>query len=417
MNEFLEKLISAKTTEAENLRAKIKDSNDINEVRTLGENLEKVLAELREAQAQLETLENVPNEGAPNVGGEGENRAFNPMASFSTNVPTQTRDDDPFGTMEYRNAFKDYVQKGIPIPNELTSRAAEVSKTTELGAIIPTTVMKELIKEVSGVYGQIYHKVRKLNVKGGVEFPISKLKANFKWITETTVSDKQKAGEIKDKVTFKYNVGEIRVAETLLASIVTLDLFEQEIVKIILEAYVEAMDKGIIVGTGSGQLLGITVDPRVENVVEMNATDISDWTVWRKKLFANIPLSKRGQGEFLFPASTVESYLMTIKDANNRPLFKEASEGAIGNLVGTFFGRSVTLVEPDVIKDFDTASEDDVIGIYWVPQDYAINTNLEFGLKRYFDEDTNEWVNKGLTIVDGKILDPSGCYLIKKKTT
>ena len=45
----------------------------------------------------------------------------------------------------------------------------------------------------------------------------------------------------------------------------------------------------------------------------------------------------------------------------------------------------------------------------WVPSDYAINTNFEFGMKRYFDEDTNEWINKGLTIVDGKILDTSGC--------
>lgn len=39
---------------------------------------------------------------------------------------------------------------------------------------------------------------------------------------------------------------------------------------------------------------------------------------------------------------------------------------------------------------------------------------MTFGMKRYFDEEKNEWVNKGLTIVDGKILDPSGVYIIKK---
>ena len=47
----------------------------------------------------------------------------------------------------------------------------------------------------------------------------------------------------------------------------------------------------------------------------------------------------------------------------------------------------------------------------------AKKTKLTFGMKRYFDEEKNEWVNKGLTIVDGKILDPSGCYIIKKKAT
>ena len=67
------------------------------------------------------------------------------------------------------------------------------------------------------------------------------------------------------------------------------------------------------------------------------------------------------------------------------------------------------------LGDFATAEAGDVIGIMWVPQDYAINTNMAFGMKRYFDEETNEWINKALTIVDGKILDPSGCYLIKKK--
>ena len=73
------------------------------------------------------------------------------------------------------------------------------------------------------------------------------------------------------------------------------------------------------------------------------------------------------------------------------------------------------MVEPDVIADFDTASSGDVIGLYWVPSDYAINTQMQFGMKRYFDEETNEWVNKGLTIVDGKMLDVSGCYILKKK--
>ena len=66
--------------------------------------------------------------------------------------------------------------------------------------IIPTTIMNEFIKKVSKVYGQLYSKVRKLNIQGGVKFPISDLKANFKWITEKTVSDRQKAGDIKEYV-------------------------------------------------------------------------------------------------------------------------------------------------------------------------------------------------------------------------
>lgn len=417
MKEFLQNLIKNKEARANELRKLIQDATTADEVRSYGNELTTVENELREAKVQLQQFE------ARNVTKEPSANGFNPSATVATVQMNQRKSTkEKFGTTEYRMAFKKYVQTGEAIPHELRAGGdTGTTVTTDIGMIIPTTIMNEFIKDVSKVYGQIYSKVRKLNVKGGVEFPISKLSANFKWITETTVSNKQKAGDIKDKVSFSYHIGEIRVAESLLAQVVSLDVFESEIVRIMVEAYVKAMDTAIISGTGSGQPLGITVDTRVTgntgNIIEFEADEIGDWTAWRKKLFAKVPLAKRGSGEFLFPASTVESNLLTMKDANGRPLFREATDGTIGNLAGTFFGRDVTLVEPDIIKDYDTASTGDIIGIFWTPNDYAINTQLQFGMKRYFDEDTNEWINKALTIVDGKILDVSGCYLLKKKVS
>lgn len=409
--EWFKKFIERKKEELKTLQERSDASESIEEVRYIGKQIDAVNEEIRDAQAQLTALEEAEEQrgaGSP-LNGNG----FNPMQMVGGAPMNQQRgNEEPTATIEYRQAFKKYVQTGEMIPSEL--RAAATSTTADIGMIIPKTIMDEFIKEVSKVYGHIYAKVRKLNVKGGVEFPISKLTANFKWITESTVSEKQKAGDIKEKVSFSYHIGEIRVAETLLAQVVSLDVFESEITRIMVEAYVKAMDVAIISGTGSGQPLGITVDPRVTNVIEFTEEEFGDWTAWRKKLFAVIPLSKRGLGEFLFPSSTVESYLMTMKDANNRPLFKEATDLNMGNTAGSFFGRTTDLVEPDIIKDFATASNGDVVGVMWVPSDYAINTQLEFGMKRYFDDDTNEWINKGLTIVDGKILDTSGCYLLKK---
>lgn len=396
----------------------------VDELRNIQSQILEIREDLAEVEEELESLEEGENgEGnEPPTGTPVQTRGGNPLASYTqvqAPVNSETRENvNPTATMEYRSAFMRYVQTGTPIPSELLSRAAGeqgTTVTTDIGAIIPETIMSEFIKEVSKVYGHIYAKVRKLNVQGGVKFPISKLGATFKWITETTTAPKTKAGDVKEFVTFDYNIGEIRVATSLLAQVVSLPVFESEVTRIMLEAYVEAMDKAIISGDGNGQPLGITKDTRVKNIVEMTEAEFADWTAWRKKLFAVVPLSKRGRGEFLFPASTVESYLLTMKDANDRPLFKEATDLVMGNTAGSFFGRVCDLVEPDVIKDFATASEGDVVGIFWVPGDYAINTNLQFGMKRYFDEDTNEWINKGLTIVDGKILDTSGCYLIKKK--
>lgn len=421
---ILEKRLARLNAKKTKLTERALASTDAAEVRQINDELAELNEEIAETQ---EEMDSIPDESNPDTRGtepqipEGaQQRGGNPLASFGMQEPQKRDNEEPYSSMEYRLAFKDYVQRGTPIPADVIARAGGDKGTTvaaDLGMIIPMTIMNEFIKEVSKVYGQIYSKVRKLNIKGGVKFPISKLKANFTWITETTVSDKQKAGDIKEYIEFSYNIGEIRVAETLLAQVVTLSLFESEIVRIMTEAYVETMDKVIIAGTGNGQPLGITVDPRVTNVVEFTAAQFADWTAWRKNLFAKIPLSKRGQGEFIFTAATVEANLLTMTDANNRPIFKEATQLTLGESAtgGSFYGRTVTLVEPDIVADFDTAESGDIVGIYWVPTDYAINTNLAFGMKRYFDEATNEWINKGLTIVDGKILDTAGCYLIKKK--
>lgn len=436
---ILEKRLARLKAKRDKLKERALASQDAAEVRSINDDLTDLNDEITETQEEIDAIGDEPEGGDPtsNSTEGGEQRSAVPtnaqhvnggivqgVYGQQTSMNQQRGAEDPYGTMEYRTAFKNYVQKGTPIPKDLIQRAGGDPGPTvaaDLGMIIPTTIMNEFIEKVSKVYGQLYSKVRKLNIQGGVKFPISDLKANFKWITETTVSERQKAGDIKEYIEFSYNIGEIRVSQTLLSQVVTLSMFEQEIVRIMVEAYVEAMDKGIMSGTGNGQMLGILNDTRVtsqtDHIIEFTAAQFSDWEQWRKKLFSIIPLSKRGQGEFIFTAGTVEADLLTMKDANNRPIFKEATELNVGEsaTAGRFYGREVTMVEPDIVADFETAKSGDVVGLYWIPQDYAINTNLAFGMKRYFDEEKNEWVNKGLTIVDGKMLDVSGIYIIKKK--
>ena len=410
-------------------------STDVNEVRSLTEELEDVNAEINETEEELAAIPD--EEPAAPAEPEGEEaRANIPANATPVNMGitatfgmgatgAQSRaNKDPFASMEYRMAFKDYVQRGVS--NQLISdgmkawekRSGVAANTDTLGAIIPTTLINEFINEVKKVYGQLYNKVRKLDVPGGVRFPVGELQATFKWISESTVSPRQNAGNTQD-VIFEYNVGEIRVAQTLLSSIVALDLFEREVVSIMLKAFLQAMDIGIVKGTGKGQMLGIMNDPRVTNEVQLTAAEINNWTAWRKKFFAKLPLGYRA-GEFIFPLSTVETYLETMADANNNPIFRQATglevnDGDAANPNGRFFGRDVSLVEPDVIPDFDAASNGDVIGIFWQPEEYAINTNMQMAMRRYFDEETNKWVDKLLVIVDGKVLNPKGIYLIKKK--
>lgn len=425
----LEKRLKRLQTKKQTLAARAQASQDVNEVRSLNEQIEDVNAEIEETNEELAAIEEEERSAAQNSAQPVETRENVPAgaqmvnggaaaASFGTGATNaQTRESvEPTATMEYRQAFMRYVQTGEPMPAEL--RAGNAINTQDAGWAIPITIMREVINTVRKVYGNLYSKVRKLNVQGGVDFPIGALKASFKWISESTVSPRQKLDKV-GKVSFMYNTAEIRIAQTFLASILSIDAFEQKITEVIAIAYLEAMDQGIVNGSGEGQMLGIVNDPRVTNYVEMTASEFSSWTAWRKKFFAKLPLGYRA-GEFIFPLATVDAYLETMADSNNNPVFRQATglevnDGDATDPNGRFFGRAISLVEPEVIKDFDTASDGEVVGIYWQPNEYAINENWGFTMRRYFDEETNEWVDKALTVVDGKVLNPNGYWLIKKK--
>ena len=427
MKDFLQKLIAKRTARISEIRNQIQASQDVNEVRSLTAEAEKLQEEVSEAQAKLNEID---AEEARAAKVEAEARATVPanatlvngnvIGSYAqTNAVEQRENENPLETMEYRQAFMKYVQNGTPI-----TRAGDAISTNDTAPAIPLTIMNEVINTVRLRYGNLYNKVRHLNVKGGVQFPIGALRASFKWVNESTVSPRQKLDPLA-KVMFSYHVAEIRIAQTFLASIVTLEAFEAKIAEVIAIAYLEAMDQAIVNGTGEGMPLGILNDPRVTsqsaNVIQMSAADMNNWTSWRKKFFAKLPLGYR-EGEFIFPLSTVETYLETMADANNNPVFRQATglevnDGDSRNPNGRFFGREISLVEPDILPDFDSASVGDVVGIFWQPQEYALNENFGFTMRRWFDEEANEWVDKALVVVDGKVLNPVGYYLITKKAS
>lgn len=435
MKEFLEKLIASKKEEIEATRNKVKASESADEVRSLGDTLDKLKAELDELEAKLaeaEKEEEKPADEEPaQEPAEEEARGFNPLASYSMNGGVKMEErktTDALSTMEYRNAFKDFVQRGIK--SDLLKRADAEQVSTDLGILLPNTIVNEIIKDVEKVYGQLYARVKKTNVKGGVQYPIGAFTASLVWDgtdgtdKEHGVSGKQKAGGITDYISFTYHIGEIRIAQSLLQSVVSVDVFEAEIVKALVDAYVKAMDAAILNGDGVKQPEGILVEAAkgasgripTANVISFTAEEMEDWKVWQKKLFAKVPLSMRAlRPEFVMTAETFESNIMTLEDTNGRPVYRETYNPETGDEKSTFKGREVIFVEENGLKSFDTASAGDYFGIYWVPEKaYLINSNMQFSYKKYFDENTNQYITKALVICDGKVLDGKYIYLLKK---
>lgn len=440
---YLRNLIKAKEERAKELRARIEKSEDVNEVRSLGNELRATEDEINDAKEQLNNLdtpaEPANGEGANGEGANGqtEGRGFNPMASMTMRngqpAEGEGENTDPRGTMEYRKAFMDYVKTGKrSAALKLEKRTNDQTELEDLGVLIPTTVVNEIIKGVEKVYGQLYSKVKKTNLKGGVKYPIGSFSATFNRIYETpgetnrpvAPSDRQNGGSITGYVEFGYKIGEIRLAQTLLMSVMGVEIFEAELAKVIVEAYVEAMDKEIVSGNPSNnEMCGILNNSadgiqRIDasHIIEFSENDMLDWKTWQKKLFAKVPLSMRGlRPEFVMTAGTFEANIETLEDSNGQPVARNIYNPVTGAETATFKGKLVQFVEEDIFENFDDADAGDYFGMYWVPEKaYAINSNLEFAVRRYFDEEKNQWVDKGIVINDGKILDPKYIFLLKK---
>lgn len=417
MKDYLIKRQKSLTEKKADLVARSQKSEDLAEVRSIQAQIDDINADLRDIEDSLKELEKKSDEvvmrGA-DIPAQAQKVNGAVVGSFEAKTATRS-DEHPLESMEYRKAFMAYVQKGTPIPAEFRNGAT--ISTNESGAAIPLTIINDVVNTVRKKYGNLYSKVRKISVPGGVEIPVGNLSATFKWITESTVSPRQKFDKL-GKVSFAYNTAEIRISQTFLSQILTLSSFESKITEVIVVAYLQAMDYGIVNGSGDGAMLGILNDSRVTNTITLTAAKMNNWTAWRKDFFAKLPLGYRG-GEFIFPVSTVDAYLETMADSNNNPIFKQATglevnDGDAAYPGGKFFGRDISLVEPDIIADFDTASPGDVVGIYWQPEEYAINENFGFTMRRYFDEETNEWVDKAIVVVDGKVVNPTGFYKIIK---
>src|SRR5690606_32742753 len=88
--------------------------------------------------------------------------------------------------------------------------------------------------------------------------------------------------------------------------------------------------------------------------------------------------------------------------------------GLDGSIEERFLGREVIAVE-DLLPSIDEAEEGEVVAILCRLTDYMVNSNMAIKYRRYFDENTDEWISKATMISDGKLADPNGVVLIKKK--
>lgn len=319
---------------------------------------------------------------------------------------------DLYDSAEYKTAFMNYVCRGTAIPGKYRENVAASTGATDAAAVIPTTTVKEIIRGLKD-RGVIFQQMRHTNIQGGVEIPILDLVPTASWVGEGASEDKKLSAA--GTVSFKYYGLECKIAQSILVSVVSFEEFQALFVELATEAVMAEIEKCSFTGTGVGQMLGVCKDPRVTNIVEMNADDFSKFSPWKKKVFAKIPM-KYQTGKFYMSLGTFEGYIDGMVDTTGQPVGR-TNYGIEGSGRYRFGGKDVQPVESDVLPDFDTAENGDVVAVFMNMKNYIFNSNMSMTVVNWTDHDTNQKKTKVMLICDGKAADTNGIILVKKKTT
>ena len=317
--------------------------------------------------------------------------------------------EDRFDSEEYKRAFMNFACRGVSIPEKFRSNEAASTGTADTGAVIPTTMLKEIIRNLKE-RGIIFQQMRHMNIQGGVEIPVLDLTPTATWVGEGASEDQKISANTK--ISFSYYGLECKIAQSILVSVVTIEAFQSLFVELATEAIIATVEKGAFKGTGEGQMLGVCNDPRVTNVVELSSAEFAKWDSWKKKVFAKIPL-KYQNGKFYMALGTFEGYIDGMVDSAGQPIGR-TNYGIADGAKYRFGGKDVQPVEDDVLSNYDAAETGEVVAVYMNMKDFVFNSNMTMTVVQWVDHDTNKKKIKVLLICDGKIADATGVILIKK---
>lgn len=332
-----------------------------------------------------------------------------------------TRSEDPFDTEDYNRAFMNFVVRGEQMPSNLVTpgmrpenvRADAFTYTTDVANFIPTTLSNTIIEKMS-TYGEIWPLVTKMNVQGGLDINIWDFLPKASWITESTTADYQKAPN-PTRISFKYYMLEVRLAQSFLTQLTTLEAFQRRFPEKAAEAMVRALEQSIIRGTGSGQPLGILNETRIQadHKLSKTADDISTWAGWSNILK---PLTRRYRnGYFVMAQDTWDRYINGMVDTTGQPVTRVnyGLDGA-NNEQLYFMGKRVMIVEDDILPAFDDAEDTDAFMLFTRFSDYLVNQQEGMRAIRWNDEEANLVKDKIQTVVDGKMGDINGTLIFNK---
>lgn len=330
---------------------------------------------------------------------------INIIGGSSTTVnPAAT---DLYDTVEYRRGFMNYVMTGNT--DSRLFNEDQVSKTTENGVMIPTTVLNRIIEKMEST-GMILAEITRTAYKGGLTIPTSSAKPVATWVAEGAGSDKQK--KTTGSLTFAYHKLRCAVAVTLEMDTMALSAFETMLVNNVSEAMVKALEQAIISGSGTGRPKGVLKEtvPDGQNI-DLAAEDDPDYALL-VEAEAALPQAYEANAKWYMTKTTFMKFV-GMTDQNGQPIAR-VNYGINGKPERYLLGR------PVICNDYMTSlgatiTEDTVVAFIFNMKDYVLNTNLNMTVKTYEDNNTDDKVTKAIMLADGKVVDKNSLVTVTKK--
>lgn len=376
MKKYLMELIARKKNEMAELQKRSDASQDLAEVRSIGEQLSKLSQEIKDAEAQLAELDE--DEERSNVPQDAQLR--NGVVVNSTGAKAADEDN-----MEYRKAFMEYIQRGTPIPAEV--RGDESTTTSDVGTVIPTQLVNRIIEKMENV-GMILPLITRTAFKGGVEIPTSSVKPVASWVAEGAGSDRQK--KTTSKITFSYHKLRCEISMSMEVDVMALSAFEAKFVENVGKAMVYAIESAIVNGDGSGKPKGILAEtPESGQAITTAALSYAKLC----EIEAALPVQYEAGAKWCMSKQTFMKCVALVDDAG-QPIAR-VNYGIGGKPERTILGREV------VIAPYVTAGDMFIFDF----ADYILNTIYDMGISKKQDWDTEDMLTKAVMSVDGKVAD------------
>lgn len=390
--EDYEKQRNALLAKAENLIAEgdIEGANTI--IDTEIPQLDNAYTAYSEAMANFRALQGAPQ----------------PQIPIMDNFGMIAADDDVYSSMEYRRAFMNHVMNGAAIPQKFVN-ADQNTKTSDAGAVIPTTTMERIIEKLEDA-GKLYNLVTKTAYKGGVSVPTSTAKPTASWLSEGAKGDRQK--KVVGSITFGYHKLKCSVSISLEMSVMALSVFENTIVNNVSTAMIKAIENGILNGTGSGEPKGILEEtPPTGQAIEVAAAGKLTYSLLCDAEAA-LPEAYENGAVWVMSKKTFMKFIGMVDDSK-QPIAR-TNYGLGGKPERALLGRPVICTE-NMPTYTDSVAADTIFAAIFKFDDYLLNSNLEMTIKSFEDNDTDDTVTKAIMIVDGKAVDTNSLVTLTKK--